>query len=159
MKKVQSGRTRNDYMHLIQVYSQRREASPKKSKTRQNLTLKINRFRRAIARIHQQGLIYTCINGKYRELPPLVHEAAKEISLFFHETIRASHAGRKNYTIAQRCFCKYAMELGLKSRDVSFFLGSTNPNVALYARLRFTRSFKTNQTNKQIYHSFLQSLK
>ncbi|HET8685628.1 MAG TPA: hypothetical protein VFM18_03055 [Methanosarcina sp.] len=160
MIKRQSGRTRNEYMQLISEYNRRKEKYPKGSKMREKLRLKVNRFKRALKRIKDRGLIYTVINGEYRELPKQIHEAAAKIDAFFSESVRASHSGRSsNYSIAQRCFCKYAMELGCYSRDVSFFLGAKNPNAALYARLRFTRSFKTTPENRRIYHSFLASTK
>lgn len=160
MTKRQSGRTRNEYMQLISEYNRRKEKYPKGSKMREKLRLKVNRFKRALKRIKDRGLIYTVINGRYREIPKQVHDAAAKVESFFGETVRASRIGCVgNYSIAQRCFCKYAMELGYYSRDVSFFIGAKNPNAALYARLRFTRSFKTNPENRRIYHSFLASTK
>ena len=160
MTKRQSGRTRNEYIQLIGEYTRRANKYPKGSPIRKKLILKIHRFKRMIKTIKERGFVYTNINGKFKEIPKGIHDAAEKIQAYFGENVRASLLSQKGpYRMPQRVFCKYALELGYKSAHVSFFIGAKKPYAAGEVRKRLTNSFKHNAENKRIYYSFLASTK
>jgi len=152
-----SGRTRAEYMSMALLYRKRAKKHPIRSEKRTKLLQQARGFKKAILRIIKKGLVYTCIKGVYRELPKELHKAADITSEYFGTVIRGSRVDKKGpYTLAQRVFCKYAIELGYTSRDVSFILGSLNRQSACLARTKLNRSFKSNPANKKAYHDFLQ---
>ncbi len=160
MTKRQSGRTRNEYIQLIGEYTRRANKYPKGSPIRKKLILKIHRFKRMIKTIKERGLVYTNINGVFKEIPKGIHDAAEKVDSYFGGKVRASLLSHKGpYAISQRVFCKYALELGYKSVHVSFFMGAKSPDAAGEARRRLTNTFKWNAENKRIYYSFLASTK
>jgi len=165
MIKKMTGRTRSDYMSLIYMYNTRAEKYPKGSKVRLRLKAKVSYFKRAIREyIHKRGMVYTVVNGKHFEMPKKLHDAEKFYKEYFGEEIRGCRISSdthrfSNYTLSQKIFCKYAIEIGCKYRHVGLFIGSTSIKGANEIRRRFTKSFATNQKNKDAYHAFLRAAK
>ena len=161
MRRKRAGRTRNEYMSLICEYTKRRDAKPKGSPKRLELSRQIAMMRFRMKQIRGKYK-YTVVNDKYMEVPVIVHEVAKKIKAIYGIDVRGTVNERKEnfgYTVYHLCFCKYLMENGCNSRQISFFIGSPSKNAASKARLRFTRTFSTNPQNKQTYHDFIRHIR
>lgn len=143
------------------MYSKRMESYPKGSAKRLELSRKIAMMRYRLKQV-QHKYKYTKVNGRYMEIPLVIHETAQQIKEMYGTELRASLSPNKpnyGYTPLHYCFCKYLIEVGCKSRQVSFFMGTNRNAAASVARLRFTRTFKTNPDNKKTYHLFLRNTK
>ena len=157
MTKRQSGRTRNEYIQLIGEYTRRANKYPKGSPKRLKLSRQIAMMRYRMKQV-QQKYRYTKVNGKYMELPPIIHETAARVKDIYGVDLRASLSINKpnyGYTTLHYCFCKYLIEQGCKSRQISFFMGTNREKAASVARKKFTSSFLKNQNNRNAYHEFI----
>lgn len=61
---------------------------------------------------------------------------------------------------AKSIFVKYGMQNGISGTDIGNYVGYSHASVcASRLRTKFTKSFKTNDYNKQTYHSFIKFIK
>ena len=63
---------------------------------------------------------------------------------------------KKELNLAKNLFYKYCLENGIQGNFVAKFCGMKYTDTVSKGRLNFTRSFKTNQYNKEQYHRFLE---
>ena len=142
---------RGDYYKKIWQYEKRRSDIRKKYGSRLSvgyaqrvmmITRKINQWKLQIKRIDKR-------NKK-------IESIQNSINSYFCVNIR-DKIKSKTHSLARNCYYKYGMEHGIEGSKLSRFIGRSLLS-AHKQRTRFTRSFKTNNENKQQYHNFLNSL-
>lgn len=157
MKRVQSGRTRQQYMQMISEYKKRMAKYPKGHVVRKNLSQRISKMKWQIEKIRKKNMVYTQVRGSFRELPKIIFDANEAVFRFFGKDMRMCRIAAKRgqrLDIEHKCFCKYLLENGCRSRDISFFMASSNKDMATGARTAFNKSFAVNPENKKTYHQY-----
>jgi len=140
-------KSRAYYQRSIWKYEQRRKVlkgvygrTSEYGKRVKHITKKISTWKREIRRIDE----------RVKKIPE-IYKAVKD---FFGIDIRVKGTTKK-YSIAISCYYKYGMENGISGADLARYIGRVGLKQPSFQRLKFTRSFKTNQSNKQIYHNFV----
>lgn len=121
--------SRSQYVSMIWIYKSRRLG----------LTKKIAQWQNEIRRIDLR-------NSKQEKLKNCINE-------YFQVDI-ASRKMDEKHKMARNVYYKYGMENGFEGSFLCKAIGRTKTKIAAECRLRFTRSFKTNKTNKETYHKF-----
>ena len=146
--------TKNQYEQKISVYKQRRKviqekfnyingksASPEYHKAVKTLNTKIRSWQRQVKRIEQRDLQ---IKNLDKSVFDFIGISVKD-SMEFHDT---------ETSYARLLFYKRGMETGLNGKLLSEYVGAKDSGLASKNRLRFTRSFKFNKENLDMWHRF-----
>lgn len=135
-------KSRSRYVTMIWMYEQRRSKLdrniPKDRIKRYSLYKKIRTYRKAIVRIDKRMEV--------------VRNLILKTNAYFSIDIRAKGSG-DYISIARFCYYKYGIENGILGRDLALAVGK-NKYSASKRRRDFTKSFKTNLSNKEAYHQF-----
>ena len=150
-----AGRRRNiqEYQKLLHEYSKRREfyLSEYGSKDARylNCRKKIHNCNRAINRFHKRK----------KEIKKIALRIKEFIGVDVRDKLKRSWQ-TKEQKAARGIFFKYGMQSGIIGRELAEYLGlkCTVGYPSTY-RMKFTRSFKTNKYNKEMYHRFLKFIK
>lgn len=89
----------------------------------------------------------------YREVLKFVYNSIEEFIGF--PPSPGNHGSNKEKNIARNIFYKYCMEHGIAGSEVSAYIGLKDRDTAARRRRKFTRSFSTNEYNKEIWDRFL----
>ena len=154
-----AGIPKNRYQQKIHTYEERRQRLREKygytpgrvipgyGEAVRNLTNKISRWKRAIKRIEERQAKLELIAGRTE---------------LFYEGItlkNSAHSHKPEVCMARKLFYKYALEHGCRSRDAAVYVGGKQPQWPATKRLQFTRSFKTQPENRELWHRFLKHMK
>lgn len=138
------------YQKIIHEYNKRRaiykEKYGRESLQYTRLSAKVYNYNKAVKRIKN-------INDRIKKLSNDIYE-------FMGQDIqRTKDPKTKEGKAAKGIFLKYGMQNGLYGVDLGKYIGIKGDWSAARYRIRFTKSFSTNNYNKQTYHSFLKFIK
>lgn len=145
--------TKNRYQIMLWTYLDRRSKMRLKypdqkqyEKASFKVCSKIKTLKNAIARIEKKEKFMEGVRQKIidyngvdvRSLPPQMRDVEKINSRY--------------------CFYKYCIENGVRGNYIGNWIGFGS-TAAIRGRVLFTRSFKTNKSNLDFWHSFVQFMK
>lgn len=135
--------TRSEYSTMIWIYEKRREEARikygKKAGATIVLTKKIKNWKGQITRIDRR-------NDKIRFI-------ISTVNYYFNVDI-SSTCMDTDHKLARRIYYKYAIEDGINGIYLIDFIGRKEPKLAANSRRNFTKTFKTNKSNREAYHNF-----
>lgn len=138
--------TRKQYYSMIWTYQQRRNVAQLEYsdalREMRRLTVKINRWQKAINRIDERN----------RKISVLV----KKVNLYFGVNIK-SKSMDLGHIFARSIFFKIGMENKIQGKFLAEFIGR-NKRTAFRNRIALTRSFEKNTENLKSFHNFKQYL-
>ena len=149
------GRRRNiqEYQKMLHEYKKRRNVYMLKygvdSKEYLNCRRQIHNIHRAINRWYKRKQMMDSLRDKIKEF------IGVDVSIKLLK-------GKQDLTkkVAKAIFVKYGMQNGISGTDIGNYVGYADPSVcASRLRTKFTKSFKDNDYNKQMYHGFLKFIK
>lgn len=157
MPKASMAKTKNGYQKMLWTYEKRRSSMKKSAhesdiKFRQRwerMTLKMTIIKRAIKRFEKKKEFLDSVNKQMIEF--------NGVSLFKIGGKLGNHTGKwKDVDISKKIFYKYCIEMGVRGNYIADYCGLKKMDVPSDSRRVFTRSFKTNQNNRDAYHKFIQ---
>ncbi len=139
--------TRKQLITQVWIYRKRRDEIKKRYKHGERgaivggLTIKIKTWLCQIRRI----------DARNKKLSHIINS----VNTYFNVDI-SSRCMNKKHQLARNVYYKYSVEqrLGLSGRLLAEQIGRKDPHLVTTARREFTRTFKTNLTNRNAYHNF-----
>jgi len=126
-------KSKNSYQQHIAEYTKR---SNRHKQAMRNIGYKIKLWKEQVKRIEKK-------EAEMRKIYSIVKEFSGSV---------------EPKTIGRKIFFKYCIENRINGAYVAMFL-KTFPTTPARERLRFTRSFKVNKSNKEVWNNFKQFIK
>lgn len=140
-----SGYSRKQYYTMVWQYKKRRYELKNKytgreyTKRRLRLQRKINTWKCQIKRIDSR-------NKRIKRL-------ALAVNKYFGQNIK-NIVCKKDHWLAMNVFYKYGIEDGIQGVFLAQYLKRKDYSMPSRLRLKFTKSFRTDKTNREEYHKF-----